>query len=102
MPLEQGVRRLTFEQASLFGLHDRGLISPGLAADLVVFDPDTIAAAEPESAWDLPQGAMRVKELAHGIDYTVVNGEVLMEAGEHTGAYPGRVVRNSLYASDGA
>jgi N-acyl-D-aspartate/D-glutamate deacylase len=102
MPLEQGVRRLTFEQASLFGLHDRGLISPGMAADLVVFDPDTIAAAEPESAYDLPEGAMRVKELAHGIDYTVVNGQVLMEGGEHTGVYPGRVVRNSLYRANGA
>ena len=102
MPLEQGVRRLTFEQASLFGLHDRGLISPGLAADLVVFDPDTIAAAEPEPTWDLPKGAMRIKELAHGIDYTVVNGQVLMEGGEHTGAYPGRVLRNSRYAANGA
>ena len=102
MSLEAGVRKLTFDQASLFGIHDRGMLRPGLAADLVVFDPDTIAPEEPESAWDLPGGSMRVKELARGIDYTIVNGQVLIEQGEHTGAYPGRVIRNSLHRTNGA
>ena len=69
---------------------------------MVVFDPDTIAPEEPESAWDLPGGSMRVKELARGIDYTIVNGQVLIEQGEHTGAYPGRVIRNSLHRTNGA
>jgi N-acyl-D-amino-acid deacylase len=97
MSLEQGVRKLTFDQASLFGIHDRGLIRPGMVADLVVFDPDTIDVEEVEEVHDLPGGALRQKQVARGIEWTVVNGQVLMEKGEHTGAYPGRVVRNSAH-----
>ena len=47
---------------------------------------------------DLPAGAMRMKQVAAGVDYTIVNGQVLIEGGEHTGAYPGRVVRNAAYS----
>ena len=97
MSLEEGVRKMTFVPASLFGMYDRGLLQPGLVADIVVFDPDTVASRELEEAWDLPGGAMRIQELADGIEYTLVNGQVLMEHGEHTGAYPGRVIRNDRY-----
>jgi N-acyl-D-aspartate/D-glutamate deacylase len=99
MSLEEGVRRLTFVPAIAYGLPDRGLLRPGLAADLVVFDPDTVAPQEPEEVQDLPGGASRLRQLAQGIEYTVVNGQVLMERGEHTGTYPGRVARNSFYGS---
>ena len=95
MSLEDAIRKLTFVSASLFGLYDRGLIHPGMAADLMVFDPLTIAPLEPGEAHDLPGGAKRRKQLATGIEYTVVNGQVLIEKGEHTGAYPGKVARNS-------
>jgi N-acyl-D-aspartate/D-glutamate deacylase len=96
MSLEEAVRKLTFHQASLFGLHDRGLLRPGLAADLVLFDPDIVAPLEQQEVRDLPGGAPRLQQLAQGIEYTVVNGQVLMEHGEHAGAYPGRVLRNPL------
>jgi N-acyl-D-aspartate/D-glutamate deacylase len=94
MPLEEAIRKLTFVPASLFGLYDRGLVRPGMAADLMVFDPETIAPLEPGEAQDLPGGAKRRKQLAQGIEWTVVNGQVLMEKGQHTGAYPGKVARN--------
>ena len=46
---------------------------------------------------DFPAGGWRVRELAQGIHYTIVNGQVLLEDGQHTGALPGRVLRNTLY-----
>jgi N-acyl-D-amino-acid deacylase len=93
MSLEEAMRKLTFVPASLFGLYDRGLVQPGMAADLMVFDPDTIAPLEPDESDDLPGGSKRRRQLAQGIEWTVVNGEVLLEEGEHTGALPGRVAR---------
>jgi N-acyl-D-amino-acid deacylase len=94
MSLEDAIRKLTFVPASLFGFSDRGLVRPGLAADLMVFDPDTIGPLEPGEAHDLPGGARRRKQLAKGIEWTLVNGQVLIEKGEHTGVYPGKVARN--------
>jgi N-acyl-D-amino-acid deacylase len=94
MSLEDAIRKLTFIPASLFGLYDRGLVRPGMAADMMIFDPATIAPLEPGEAHDLPGGAKRRKQLATGIEYTVVNGQVLLEKGEHTGAYPGKVARS--------
>jgi N-acyl-D-aspartate/D-glutamate deacylase len=97
MSVEQAVRRLTFDSASIFGLYDRGLLRPGLAADITIFDPDTVRPLPLEVVHDFPTGAKRIKEPAAGILATVVNGKVLMENGKHTGALPGRVLRNSYY-----
>jgi N-acyl-D-amino-acid deacylase len=97
MPLEHAVRRLTFESASAFGIYDRGLLRPGLAADITIFDPDTVSPLPEDVAHDFPAGGWRVRELATGIHYTIVNGQVLLEDGRHTGALPGRVLRNTLY-----
>ena len=97
MSLEQAVRRLTFDAATAFGIHDRGLLRPGLAADIVVFDPDTVNPGKEEVVHDLPNNGWRLRLLAQGIHYTVVNGEVLMERGQHTGAIPGRILRNARY-----
>jgi len=97
MSLEQAVRRLTFDSASIFGLYDRGLVRPGMAADITIFDPDTVRPLPLEVVHDFPTGAKRIKEPAAGIMATVVNGEVLMEDGKHTGALPGRVLRNTYY-----
>ncbi|MCY3639915.1 MAG: amidohydrolase family protein, partial [Gammaproteobacteria bacterium] len=91
--LEEAVRQITYNTATLWGLHDRGLIRTGMAADLVVFDPDTIGPRLPEVAHDLPAGAKRLKQTADGIRHTVVNGEVLLTDNEHTGATPGRLLR---------
>src|SRR3989449_1034767 len=97
MSLEHAVRRLTFDSATAFGIYDRGLVQPGMVADLVVFDPDTVAPVKEDVVHDFPANGWRMRELAEGIHYTVVNGEVLLEKGEHTGSHPGRVLRNARY-----
>jgi N-acyl-D-aspartate/D-glutamate deacylase len=101
LSLEEAVRQLTFNVASIFGIRDRGLIWPGWAADLVLFDPDRVESQDVEEANDYPGGFTRVLQHARGVHYTIVNGEVLIEQGEHTGAYPGRVLRNGGSAAHG-
>ncbi len=95
MSLELAVRRLTFDSATAFGIYDRGLLQPGMAADLVVFDPDTVRPVAEDVVHDFPSNGWRMRELAEGIYYTVVNGEVLLEKGTHTGSYPGQVLHNA-------
>jgi len=102
MTLEQAVRRLTFESASIFGLHDRGLLRPGMVADIVIFDPDTVKPLPLEVLHDFPSGAKRIKEPAQGIHMTIVNGQILLEDGKHTGNLPGRVLRNTYYRANHA
>jgi N-acyl-D-aspartate/D-glutamate deacylase len=97
MTLEHAVRRLTFDSASALGLYDRGLLRPGLAADIVIFDPDTVRPLPESIVHDFPGGGWRVKEPAQGIMATIVNGELLLENNEHTGALPGKVLRNTYY-----
>ena len=94
--LEQAVRMLTLVPATLWGFADRGLIREGMAADLVVFDPETIAAEMPEVVDDLPSGARRLVQRTRGIAATIVNGEVLLRDGKHTGALPGRLLRGPV------
>ena len=95
MTLEDAIKKLTFLPASIFGIHDRGLLRRGLAADIFVFDPAKIDLAAPAKVTDLPQGAPRFTQGAKGIHYTIVNGKVLMDQGAHTGVYPGRVLRSN-------
>jgi len=102
MSLEHAVRRLTYDSASAFGIYDRGLVQPGMAADLVVFDPDTVAPLKEDVVHDFPANGWRMRELAEGIHYTVVNGEVLLEKGQHTGTHPGKVIKNARYQMAGA
>jgi N-acyl-D-aspartate/D-glutamate deacylase len=99
LTLEEGVRMLTLEPASAWGLHDRGLLREGLAADVVVFDPDRVAPDMPEVVNDLPAGARRLRQTATGFHASIVNGQVVLRDGEHTGAYPGRVLRGPLAAA---
>jgi N-acyl-D-aspartate/D-glutamate deacylase len=100
MTLEQAVRRLTFDSASTFGLFDRGLLRPGMVADITIFDPDTVKPMPESIVHDFPAGGWRVKEPAAGIYATFVNGQMLMKEGEHTGNLPGRVLRNSRYQAN--
>ena len=93
MPLEQAVRKLTSQLADQLGLVDRGRIRPGLMADLVIFDPDTVNMQRPVPAFDFPGGAKRFVQRADGISHTIVNGEVFMEHGEHAGSYAGQLLR---------
>jgi len=94
MTLEEAVKQITYNTATMWGLHDRGLIREGMAADVVVFDPKTIGARMPDVVHDLPAGARRLKQTADGILNTVVNGEILLTNNEHSGAVPGRLLRS--------
>ena len=91
-PLEEAVRRLTSDTADLFGLADRGRVAAGMRADLNVIDFDGLTLPQPEYVHDFPHGAGRYIQGSTGYDYTVVNGEVFMDHGEHTGAFAGAML----------
>ncbi|MGH7817398.1 MAG: N-acyl-D-amino-acid deacylase family protein, partial [Candidatus Binatia bacterium] len=74
MTLEDAIKKLTFLPASLFGIHDRGLLRRGMAADVLVFDPAEIGLLPAEKVDDLPEGAPRYIQRAKGIHSTIVNG----------------------------
>ena len=94
MTLEEAIKQITYNTATMWGLHDRGLLREGMAADLVVFDADTIGAKMPEVVNDLPASAKRLKQTADGILNTVVNGEILLTNNDHSGAAPGQLLRS--------
>jgi N-acyl-D-aspartate/D-glutamate deacylase len=94
LSLEEGIRQITYDTATLWGLHDRGLIREGLAADLVIFDPETIGADMPEIVHDLPAGEKRIKQTASGIKNTLVNGEILLSDNEYSGSTTGKLLRS--------
>ena len=93
MSLEEAVNKLTFRVASVFGLSDRGLLRAGFAADIAVFDPATVNTLEPEYVQDLPAKETRMIQKAAGVPHTIVNGEVVIQDGAPTGAFPGKVLR---------
>jgi N-acyl-D-aspartate/D-glutamate deacylase len=94
LTLEEAVRMLTSATADAWGFTDRGRLGPGLAADLNVFDPETVAPSMPEVVTDLPGGARRLRQGATGFKATVVAGQVVLADGESTGALPGRLLRD--------
>ena len=96
LTLEEAVHMLTEQPARAWGFDDRGRLKEGLAADIIIFDADRIAPLMPEVKHDLPAGARRLVQKAAGISHTIVNGEVLMRDGEHTGVYPGKLLRGPL------
>jgi len=83
---------LTGELADAFGIRNRGRIVPGLAADLVLFDPERIDRGREEFTNDVPGGGNRYVRHATGIDTVVVNGAVVWEDGAYTAARPGKIV----------
>jgi N-acyl-D-amino-acid deacylase len=84
LSLEEAIRKMTSLPASTFSLWDRGLLRPGMAADIVIFDERTISDRA-----TFPQP----KQYAAGIEYVIVNGQVVIEQGAHSGARPGRILR---------
>jgi len=98
LTLEDAVRKLTSEPAEIFGITDRGLLAPGRAADVVVFDPATVACSDLRRVHDQPAGADRLVADAIGIDAVVVNGVTIRRDGadvvDPTGPLPGRLLRN--------
>ncbi len=93
MPLEHVIHRQTRQTAELYGLTDRGLLEPGLRADINVIDYETLTFGKPRMAWDLPGGAPRLVQKASGYRHTFVAGVETVTNDEFTGALPGRLVR---------
>ncbi|HEY0650696.1 N-acyl-D-amino-acid deacylase family protein [Phenylobacterium sp.] len=91
LSLEQAVAKITGETADIWGLKDRGRLKPGLAADIVVFDADTIDRADEMPAFDMPGDGMRYVRAAKGVDTVLVNGEVAYAGGAYTEAKSGVV-----------
>jgi N-acyl-D-amino-acid deacylase len=96
LSLERAVQRITSEPADFFGLKDRGRLQLGNAADLAIFDPATVGSdsEHPEVRFDLPGGGRRVVVPAKGIEYSVVNGQVLYEHQKPNECLPGKVLRS--------
>ncbi len=92
-PVEWAVAELTRRPAEAVGLNDRGLIAPGMKADLNVIDYDALTLFAPRTVHDLPAGGKRLRQLAKGYVATIVNGIITYRDGEPTGALPGRLVR---------
>jgi len=96
--LEEAIRKMTSFPAQRFGLWDRGILRPGLRADIVVFDLDRIR----DRATALPPHSYPIKNYPHrypeGIDYVFVDGVLVVDGERHTGALPGRVLRHPAVA----
>jgi N-acyl-D-aspartate/D-glutamate deacylase len=94
LSLEAAVRVLTDVPARLCGLRDRGRVAEGWRADLVIFDPELVGAGPVEVRHDLPGGAWRLYGEAVGIQHVIVNGTIILDHGEATGARPGMALRS--------
>jgi N-acyl-D-aspartate/D-glutamate deacylase len=93
LSLEEAVHMLSLAPAQLMGLRERGQIKTGWHADLVIFNPDTVACGPTYTRFDMPAGAGRLYADASGIDEVLVNGQVIIRAGSYTGAAAGTVLR---------
>ena len=93
------VSRQARETAAAVGLRDRGVLAPGMKADVNVIDFDGLRLRPPEMAYDLPAGGKRLLQRAEGYLHTFVSGEEVYADGEHTGALPGHLVRGPQVAA---
>ncbi|HBX76539.1 MAG TPA: amidohydrolase [Acidimicrobiaceae bacterium] len=93
--LEQAVRALSGDTAEFIGYRDRGTVEVGSFADINIIDYENLSLELPEIVRDFPGNAPRFIQRAHGFDATIVNGEVFMDHGEHTGSLSGRVLRST-------
>lgn len=99
MSLEEAHWRLSYVPAWIIGIHDRGVLREGMAADVIIYDLEKlrIDPAEPEMVYDLPGGEGRLVQRAAGIDYTIINGQITYEGQTCTGARPGALLRSAAY-----
>jgi N-acyl-D-aspartate/D-glutamate deacylase len=95
LSLEQAVSKLTFVPAMSMGLWDRGLVRPGMAGDLVLFDPARLGVGAVRMERDFPAGAARLVFPSTGYHATLVNGEVVTIGGTATGARSGVILRGN-------
>ena len=89
--LAECIRKITSLPATTLGLVDRGKLEPGMWADVVVFDPDGV---KDRATWQQPH------QYPEGIPFVIVNGEIVIDRGEHTGALPGKVLRAPFTRQD--
>ncbi|MAT63028.1 MAG: amidohydrolase family protein [Actinomycetota bacterium] len=92
--LEEGIRRMTSDTADLFGIQNRGRLKEGSFADINIIDFEGMSLQYPEIVNDFPGGAGRFIQRSTGYSKTIVNGEVFMQNGEHSGALKGKMLRN--------
>jgi len=95
LPIEHVVAMQTSRTARMIGLLDRGVIAPGMRADLNVIDMENLRLHRPAIVHDLPAGGRRFVQRADGYLHTIVAGEETYTDGESTGARPGRLVRGA-------
>jgi N-acyl-D-aspartate/D-glutamate deacylase len=93
-PIENAIRRLTSDNAALFGIEDRGVLRPGAFADINVIDVDALGLELPELVHDFPTGAGRYVQRSRGYASTIVNGEVFVDHGTPTGTHAGHTLRS--------
>ncbi|MDG2352427.1 MAG: amidohydrolase family protein [Acidimicrobiales bacterium] len=92
--LEEGIRRMTSDTADLFGIQNRGRLKQGSFADINIIDFEGMSLEYPEIVNDFPGGAGRFIQRSTGYSKTIVNGEVFMQEGEHSGVLNGKMLRN--------
>ena len=93
VPLETIVHKQTGANADLYNLRDRGVLKPGMRADLNVIDLERLGAPAPQVVYDLPEEAKRFFHRPQGYEFTICGGEITVEDDELTGALPGQLVR---------
>ncbi len=91
----EAIRRLSSAPARVIGLRDRGTLAPGLRADVNVFDPEEVGELQPEIVNDFPGDAPRYIQRSTGYKATLVNGQLSVWDGEHTGTRSGTVLRHT-------
>jgi N-acyl-D-aspartate/D-glutamate deacylase len=94
VPVEKAIQMMTGQPAALFGLRERGVLSEGMAADVLVFDPETVGSAPARLINDLPGGAPRLIADSYGVVRVLVNGVETIRDGQPTGAVPGTLLRS--------
>jgi N-acyl-D-aspartate/D-glutamate deacylase len=85
LSIEEAIRKMTSAAAARLGLRNRGLLADGFAADIVLFDP---ARVRSNATYEAP------RQFPDGIEYVIVNGELVVEGGQPTGRRPGRALRH--------
>jgi N-acyl-D-aspartate/D-glutamate deacylase len=93
IPVEQVVKKQTSDTAKVYGFEDRGVLAPGMKADVNVIDFDGLHLHAPKMVFDLPAGGRRLIQKVDGYRATICSGEVIFENGEPTGALPGKLIR---------
>ncbi|MCP4842956.1 MAG: amidohydrolase family protein, partial [Halieaceae bacterium] len=95
LQLEDVVKMQTRDTARCVGLQDRGTLEVGMKADLNLIDFEQLQLEVPRIEFDLPAGGRRMFQGAVGYIATIVNGEIIMENGQYTGAVPGALIRGT-------